>query len=96
MTIRRGVDLVGLLVGLFGTSALASAFEIDPRCAQMHDPIRCTCALQNSGWLAMGRNGKMRWYMARPTTPNQRSIRNDAFDECEFLQCGATGDGCPD
>jgi hypothetical protein len=91
---KRNVVLIGLVAGLLGTSTLVSAFEIDPRCAKMNDQIRCTCALQSSGWIAMGRNGKMHWYVGRPTTPNQRSIRNDAFDKCEFLQCGPTGNDC--
>lgn len=77
---------LGFAVLAFGLSAPpARALEIDAQCKQFKNPIgqiRCTCALQTGGWLSITDEGKPKINVARPRTPNQRSIGNPAYDKC--------------
>lgn len=62
---------------------IASAFDTDPRCAKSKYPIRCTCALQNGGWIeGYTPEGRPRWRVARPLSPNQINIGNAENDKC--------------
>lgn len=52
------------------------AQKIDPRCAKMKDPMGCTCALENGGYI----RPDGRWASARGT--NNARPTNQAFTQC--------------
>jgi hypothetical protein len=79
LTIMSGVFCV------ITTGALAQS--IRPECMKMRDPIGCTCALENGGYIEPARRGYKgpRWY-SRPA----QGHTNEAFVRCNMARKGVS------
>ena len=83
MNVQTVLAIIGICGLWLGSSLPASAFDTDPRCAKSKYPVRCTCALQNGGWIdGYTPEGRPRWRVNRPLSPNQISIGNPGNDNC--------------
>ena len=60
-----------------------AAGDIDPRCQSMHDKVRCTCALQNGGFIR-GR----RWYVGGPRGTIKGGGHRNAYYSCVAARGG--------
>ena len=70
-----------LLIGL----SYAYAIQILPECQRIRDPIGCTCALQNGGFIeAPARGGGRNWWSKR----HKKDPVNQAFVECNMRARG--------
>jgi hypothetical protein len=79
--IRAVVVLAVFLIGL----SFAYAIQILPECKKMLDPIGCTCALQNGGFMeAPARGGGRNWWSKR----NRHGAPNEAFVRCNMRERG--------
>ena len=56
----RTFALVGTILVAMASQSHAAG-NIDPRCQSMRDKVRCTCAVQNGGYITGGR-----WYAGGP------------------------------
>ena len=80
--IKTIVVLAGII--LIGIS-FADAIQIAPECAKMQDPIGCSCALQNGGFIENpARGGGRNWWSKRRST----DPINEAFVKCNLRERG--------
>jgi hypothetical protein len=78
-SIARSVTCAAaVFAALMLTATEGNAQQIDPRCSKMRDPLGCTCALQNGGYIIYG--PPPRWASARGT--NGGRATNQAFTQC--------------
>ena len=77
--------IIGIVAGLFFTTAAADAFQIAPECKKFNDPIGCTCAIQNGGSITVQKGGGERWYSKRG---GSRTATNEAFVQCNIRARG--------
>jgi hypothetical protein len=67
----------------------AAAQKIDPRCTRMRDPVGCTCALENGGYITTQGN----WTANKPGRGGTDAGRhlNEAFYQCNMRRKGRNG-----
>jgi hypothetical protein len=53
------IAAIGGMTTMLGSNSASAQSGINPQCAKMRDPVGCTCALENGGWI-MG-NGDWRY-----------------------------------
>jgi hypothetical protein len=60
-----------------------AAGDIDPRCQSMRDKVRCTCALQNGGYIRGSR-----WYVGGPRGVIKGGGHRNAYYSCVAARGG--------